>query len=202
MSFPAELQIVSDRFAIWHAFDRSVKADLFSTAVVTPEGTVLVDPIQISSSNLSELQARKPISAIIVTSQNHWRASDQLGQQLSVPIFGHAAAQVDDLVFVPVGNGDRVKTSLEIIAIEGAAPGEIVIFSEDDGGSLIVGDALINVEPYGFAFLPPKYCDDHRKMRRSLRRLAERPVKRLFFAHGLPIASNAGSRLRSLFDSE
>src|SRR5438045_6020232 len=118
MSSPAELQIVSDRFAIWHAFDRSVKADLFSTAVVTPEGTVLVDPIPISSSNLSELQARKPISAIIVTSQNHWRASDQLGQQLSVPIFGHAVAQVDVLVFVPVCNGDCVNTRRDITATD------------------------------------------------------------------------------------
>src|SRR5438477_175572 len=128
MSSPAELQIVSDRFAIWHTFDRSVKADLFSTAVVTPEGTVLVDPIPISSSDLSELQARSAISAIIITSQNHWRASEPLAQQLSVPIFGHAAAQFDELLFVPVGNGDRVKTKLEIIAIEGAAPGEIAIF--------------------------------------------------------------------------
>jgi hypothetical protein len=202
MTFPAELHILSDHFAIWHAFDRSVKADLFSTAVVTTEGTVLVDPIPINSSDLSELQARKPITAILITSRNHWRASEQLAQQLSVPIFGHAAAQLDDLSFVPLGDGDRVKTNLEIITIEGAAPGELAIFSEDNGGSLIMGDALINVEPYGFAFLPPKYCDDHRRMQRSLQRLAERPVKRMFFAHGLPIASNAGSRLRGLLDSE
>jgi glyoxylase-like metal-dependent hydrolase (beta-lactamase superfamily II) len=204
MNLVAEFQILSDQFALWYAFDPSVKADLFSTAIFTSEGTVLVDPIAINSDDLSQLQARAPITAIIITSQNHWRAARQLSQHLLAPIYGHDAAQFEGPCqsFVAVGDGERVKTDLEIITIEGAVPGEIAIFSEANAGSLIVGDALINVEPYGFAFLPSKYCDDHRQMRRSLRRLADREIKRMFFAHGLPIASRAGPRLRALFASE
>src|SRR5436853_6986903 len=163
MNHLAEFQILSDQFALWHAFDRSVKADLFSTAIFTSGGTVLIDPIAINSDDVSQLQARSPITAIIITSQNHWRAARQLSQHLLAPIYGHQAAQSEEPCpsFVVVGNGERVQTDLEIIAIEGAAPGEIAIFSEADGGGLIVGDALINVEPYGFAFLPSKYCAYH-----------------------------------------
>jgi glyoxylase-like metal-dependent hydrolase (beta-lactamase superfamily II) len=199
-----DFQFASNHFAIWHAFDPSVKADLFSTAVATAKGTILVDPIKPSSDDLSQLQARAPITGIVITSQNHWRASNQLSHQLSVPIFAHATAELENVSssFVPVANIDRLESGLEIIAIEGAAPGEIAIWYEPDGGTLIVGDALINVEPYGFTLLPPKYCADHRKMRRSLRQLADRKLKRIFFAHGLPIISGAVPRFRALLDSE
>ena len=199
-----EFQIVSDHFAVWYAFDPSVKADLFSTAVSTEEGTIVIDPIVLGSSDLSRLHAKAPIAAIIVTSQNHWRASEQLARQFSVPILAHAAAQLENVsaAFVPVVDGERLESGLEIMAIEGAAPGEITIFSELDGGSLFIGDALINVDPYGFTFLPPQYCADHRAMRRSLRRLANRQVKRIFFAHGLPITTAATSRLCTLLNQE
>lgn len=199
-----EFHSVSNHIAVWHRFDPSVKTELFSTAVSTAEGTIFVDPIPPSSSDLSELQARSPITGILITSQNHWRASPQLSQHLSVPIFGHGAAQLETASpsFVPVVNGDRIQSVLEIIVIEGAAPGEIAIYSVSDGGTLIIGDALINIEPYGFTFLPPKYCGDHGKMRRSLQQLAHREVKRILFAHGLPITSNAASRLGALLDSE
>ena len=144
------------------------------------------------------------MSAIVVTSQNHWRASEQLCRQLCVPIFAQANAQLEhrSVEFTAIAGGDRVNESLEVVRIEGAAPGEIAIYTEQHDGTLIVGDALINFEPYGFTFLPAKYCENHRQMRSSLRQLAERQVNRILFAHGLPILSGADSRLRALLNSE
>ena len=79
-------------------------------------------------------------------------------------------------------------------------PGEIALYHSPNGGTLIVGDALINFEPYGFTFLPGKYCLDEKEMRRSLLKLLDRKAERILFAHGLPIVSNATARLRRLLD--
>ena len=77
------------------------------------------------------------------------------------------------------------------IAIEGAPAGEIAIYADADGGSLVIGDALINMGSYGFTFLPAKYCANHKQMRRSLRKLLDYEFERILFAHGLPIVANA-----------
>ncbi len=121
----------------------------------------------------------------------------------SVPVFAHPAAsaeikcgQARDLASL---GEDR---DLEVIEIEGAVAGEIALYRPVDGGTMIIGDALINFEPYGFTFLPPKYCLDQKQMRRSLRKLVSYSFKRLLFAHGTPILSGAGDRLRQLLESD
>jgi glyoxylase-like metal-dependent hydrolase (beta-lactamase superfamily II) len=199
---PPDLQIVSPHLAIWHAFDRSVKADLFSTALSTSQATFLIDPIPIDSVTLTQLQVRSPIAAIIVTNQNHWRAADPLAEQLNVPVFAHASAQLEKAApsFISASANKKICDELEVIEIDGGAPGEIALFSESDGGTIIVGDALINFDPYGFTFLPAKYCVDHRQMQRSLQQLGSCHFERLFFSHGFPILSGASGRLQALLN--
>ena len=63
---------------------------------------------------------------------------------------------------------------------------------------MIVGDALINFEPYGFDFLPAKYCRDFKLMRRSLPKLLGYTFERMLFAHGTPILSGARAKLERL----
>ena len=87
-----------------------------------------------------------------------------------------------------------------MIEIEGAVDGEIALYHADNRGTFIVGDALINWDPYGFAFLPRKYCLNEKRMRRSLRQLLARPAERILFAHGTPLLSGASARLRQLLD--
>ena len=87
---------------------------------------------------------------------------------------------------------------MEVIEIEGAVAGEIALYQPSNRGTLIVGDALINFEPYGFSLLPKKYCTDQRLMRRSLNRLLDHSFERLLFAHGTPITSGARTRLEQL----
>lgn len=65
-----------------------------------------------------------------------------------------------------------------------------------------MGDALIHVDPHGFAILPERYCDDAPRARESLKRLLHPPTEVLMFAHGLPIVSRAGERLAALLNTE
>jgi hypothetical protein len=61
-----------------------------------------------------------------------------------------------------------------------------------------VGDALIHVEPNGFAMLPVKYCADARQLALSLRKLLSFDVRILTFAHGTPLTANTHARLTAL----
>jgi glyoxylase-like metal-dependent hydrolase (beta-lactamase superfamily II) len=70
-----------------------------------------------------------------------------------------------------------------------------------NGGTMVLGDALINFEPHGFGFLPAKYCLNARMMRRSLRKLLDYAFDRMFFAHGTPILSGARARVEQLLTS-
>ena len=197
----SELETVSPHSALWRTFDPSIKTELFSTALNTPEATWLIDPIPLSPTALTQLNARPPVQGVIVTNQNHWRASRNLAEQFSVPIFAHPEAKADDAPsFRSLTDGQQLGDFLDVITIEGAAPGEIALVARVGRSAIVVGDALINFEPYGFTFLPRKYCANYGKMRQSLKRLAEIDVEQIFFAHGMPILSNGARRVKTLLD--
>lgn len=202
MAIASELVLIAPSLCLWQAYDPTVKADLFSTAILTAAGTVLVDPIQMENAPLRELLNIGSIAGIFITSANHWRAAAQFVEKFSIPIFAHPGSISNEmrLNFTKVADGETICEDLHVIAIEGAASGETALYHSADGGTLVVGDALINFEPYGFAFLPGKYCSDEKEMQRSLRKLLQFKAARMFFAHGLPILSGADDRLERLLD--
>ena len=197
----AELEIVSPHAALWRAYDASIKTELFSTAINSADATWIVDPIPLAPPALAELKNRPPVQGVVVTNQNHWRASSALAAQFSVPIFAHPDTKLRDTPrFTSLTDGQQLGDVLEVVTIDGAAPGEIGLIAKLDRSTMVVGDALINFEPYGFTFLPRKYCTNYTRMRQSLERLADIAVERIFFAHGLPILANGRTRLKTLLN--
>jgi hypothetical protein len=198
-----ELSSISPSLFLWQAYDPAVKAELFSTAIVTTNGIYLVDPTPLDPDPLNKLVGLGSIRAIIVTNANHWRAAPHFAAKLSVPIFGKLESRPAncDADFREIYHGAKVD-KLSVVALDGAAPGEIALFMAADSRTLIVGDALINFEPFGFALLPAKYCTNHREMRRSLQRLLDCKADRILFAHGTPILSGATERLRHLLNDD
>jgi glyoxylase-like metal-dependent hydrolase (beta-lactamase superfamily II) len=194
---------ITSNIAIWHGYDPAVKAQLYSTCLMTSNGGYLIDPIPLQREAFDELIGSGPVAGIIVTNSNHHRASAKFAEKFSAPLFGRTEALSNQPAhdFKKVADGDEICEELGGIAIEGAAEGEIALHYAPDGGTFIVGDALINFEPYGFTFLPAKYCANPKEMRRSLRRLLAYKAERMFFAHGLPILSGASESLRGLLDS-
>lgn len=196
----AELQKVGPAFFLWQASDPKIKTELFSTAIFTPSGGFLVDPILLPDPGVDQLHQTGRISGVVITNNNHLRASSEFAERFSVPIFAHPASFPGQKPshFSQLADGEKICDEIEVIAIDGAVPGEIVLHSTSNGGALIIGDALINFDPYGFTFLPAKYCSNQKEMRRSLQKLLDHKSERLFFAHGLPIVSKASARLRAL----
>jgi len=195
---------IASNIAIWHAYDSAVKAELYSTCLGTPDGTYLIDPIPFEREALSELIGSDCVAGIIVTNSNHHRASAKFAEKFSAPLFGGTDAFPNKaaLELKNVTDGDEISEGLCAIGLEGAGDGEIALHYAADGGTFIIGDVLINFEPYGFTFLPTKYCSNQKQMRRSLRKLLDYKAERMLFAHGTPILSRASERLRALLESD
>jgi glyoxylase-like metal-dependent hydrolase (beta-lactamase superfamily II) len=194
---------IASNIAIWHEYDSAVKAELYSTCLGTSGGTHLIDPIPLESDALYELIGSNSVAGIIVTNGNHHRASAKFAEKFSVPLFGRTGSFPNKAAreLKSVTDGEKISEGLRAIGIEGAADGEIALHYAPDGGTFIIGDALINFKPYGFTFLPAKYCSNQKQMRRSLRKLLDYKAERILFAHGTPILSGANERLRGLLNS-
>jgi hypothetical protein len=199
-----EFDQIQPGLSLWHAYDSAVKADLFSTAIAAKAGILFIDPIQLDETALTQLLQESPVTGVIVTNANHFRATDNYLRRFSVPLFAHRESLPTgpSVHFSETADGMMICGELEVIAIDGAVSGEIALYHAANGGTLIIGDALINFDPYGFTFLPEKYCQDSRQMRNSLRKLLRFNAERILFAHGLPILSGASERLRQLLQAD
>jgi glyoxylase-like metal-dependent hydrolase (beta-lactamase superfamily II) len=198
-----DLVALHEGLFLWQAYDPAVRAKLFSTAVATAtDQIILVDPIALAESELDQLSEHGRIGGIVITNVNHDRAAQVYSTKFSAPVFGHRASFADEQLASAsfVRERDKIAGELEIIELQGAAPGEIALYHSANGGTLIVGDALINFPPYGFAWLPRKYCTNENQLRRSLRKLLDYRAEHILFAHGTPILSGASAHLCDLLD--
>jgi hypothetical protein len=202
MRAASDFDQIASNIAIWQGYDSTVKAELYSTCLATSDGTYFIDPIPLQSKPLDQLIGPRPLAGIVVTNCNHHRAAGKFAENSSAPIFGRCETfQHKPPQFRNLADGDEISKGLRAIFIEGAADGEIALHYAPDGGTFIIGDALINFEPYGFTFLPAKYCCNQRQLQRSLRKLLAYNAERMLFAHGTPIGSGASERLRDLLES-
>jgi len=196
-----EVDEVAPGIFVWQAYDSRVKADLFSTALETEVGAWVVDPIPLTSEALLSFRASHPKTAgIFVTNANHTRAAADFAQTFAVPLYVHDELRGtgDFIQATGVQDGEALSQGLTAIAIAGGPAGEMALHHSANGGTIVVGDALINFEPYGFGLLPAKYCLDFKLMRRSLEKILDYSFERMLFAHGTPMLSRARARLEQL----
>ena len=192
-----EFQQVTDGLYFWQAYDPAVKVDLSCCARRTARGLVFIDPIPLARAALAELCEVAAPAAVILTNGHHARAAAEYRTRFSIPILAHAeaVAELGLVVDMEIADGETVLDEITVVAIHGAAPGEIALYAD---GALHVGDALIHLAPHGFALLPEKYCTNAQAMRASLGKLLRFPFEVLTFAHGLPLVSQARQRLAKL----
>lgn len=200
MAVAQEIDQVAPGIFTWQVYDPAVKADLYSTGLETRGGTYLVDPADLDTEAMETLEARLKIAGIVVTNENHERAARRFAERFSVPVYVHEGSAKTSPFQRTIELQDKgeIEPGLTAVAIDGAPAGEIALHYEAGGGTIVVGDALINFEPHGFGLLPGKYCRDFKLMRRSLPRLLDYSFERMLFAHGTPILSGARARLEQL----
>lgn len=191
-----EIQIVTPALAVWQAYEPAVKCDLTSAALRLGEKLVLIDPIALTGSAAAELATFGTPALIVCTNGNHARAADDFRERHRIPLAAHADSALETSIDLPLADGSRVLDAIEVCTLPGAAAGEIALLAPD--GLACVGDALINLPPEGFRFLPDKYCSDAKLLRGSLRKLLRWDLRVLTFAHGWPLVASARDRLAAL----
>jgi len=198
----ADFDRLSPNLFVWHRHDPAVKADLFSTGLGTASGIFLIDPFAVNSEAFAGAIRGAKVVGVVVSNANHARSCVEFAEKWAVPIYAHREAQAAlNLPSVTeITDGTRLSDEITVISIEGAAPGEIALHCVNEGGTAIIGDALINFGAHGFTFLPTKYCSDSQRMRESLRKLLDYRFERILFAHGMPILERGRSRLERLLD--
>jgi glyoxylase-like metal-dependent hydrolase (beta-lactamase superfamily II) len=197
-----EIQRVNDRLVFWQGYEPAAKVDLSSHACLTAQGWVLVDPIPLRDEVLAEFCGREKVAAIVLTNANHKRAAADYQKKTGARIFAHEGARGE----FPAGDVQWIKwikdaeqvCGLEAIHLPGFVAGEIALHSPEDGGIMLMGDALVNLESTGFALLPDKYCDNPKAARESAQKLLQFSFELMTFAHGLPIIAGAKRRLKQL----
>ena len=184
----------------WHGYEPAVKCDCSSTAIVTPAGLIFIDPIPLAEEALKDLvvESFSAPAAVVLTSGNHQRESLLLAKRFGIPVFAPFDAGDDIIADQRFRSGDPV-AGMESIALAGFGPGETAFLHS---GVLILGDALINLEPEGLRLLPEKYREKKKQSLKSFAALKDIKPQVLLFAHGNPIPQDAARRLSALFDAQ
>lgn len=180
----------------WQGYETEVKCDCSSTAIVTPDGLIFIDPIPLAEEALQELIAESGSmpASIVLTSGNHQRESLAFAKKFGIPIIAPEEAGEEIIADQHFVAGEKV-TGMDSVALPGFGPGETAFLYD---GVLILGDALINLEPEALRLLPEKYCLDKKAAHRSLEVLKSLKPEIICFAHGNPIVQDASRRLNAL----
>jgi glyoxylase-like metal-dependent hydrolase (beta-lactamase superfamily II) len=200
MIFAEEFQALNDAVCYWSAYDPAMKSDLGATGLRTAGGLVVVDPIPLAEAAWNELMAQGPLRAILLTNGNHARQAPALREKYQVPVVTAPATRKDLAEIKPdvLLLENEFIYGIAAIPVPGATPGETAFYFRP-GGALVIGDAVINVDPQkGLELLPDKYCADPAQNRASLRRLLDLDFTSITFAHGLPVTTRAREKWAAL----
>src|SRR5438105_752685 len=132
----AELHHISPYLLIWHAFDPTAKTELFSTAVISDDAMIVIDPIALTDPAERELNECGRIASIILTHLNHVRGAMSFHQRYAAPIFAADELSKEVPNAQPVNDATAIH-NLRIIGLDGASRGEIAIHDPRDRGSVI-----------------------------------------------------------------
>lgn len=166
----------------------------FNGWVVETEGGVyVVDPALGPEEVLDELEAIGRPVEILLTNKSHVRATPEFVHRFGCPVACHESERplVDFEIARTFRDGETVGGELEILHVPGKTPGEVAFHLARDGGSLLVGDALIGKPPGQLSLLPDEKIQDPEGLRRSIQRFAPLHFERLLLGDGEPILAAA-----------
>lgn len=187
----------------WQCYDPSVKADLCSSALLTDQGLVIIDPVPLDDEGVEHLRSIAPPLAVVLTNGNHARGADHFRQTFSIPVYAHpdAIPELGLSDVQPLPEASELGLT-RLVPLPGFGPGETALHLNGSPSTLVVGDALIHMGSYGFTFLPAKYCQNLKQGKHSLKALMEIDFDVLCFAHGTPLTGLAKEKLQQLLENE
>mgnify|MGYP003694523459 CR=1 FL=1 len=115
MTAATDLDKVVADLIIWQAHDQAVKADLFSTAIVTANGIFVVDPIPLRKAPWLSSTSKERLPASSLPMPTICGRPGQFAERFSVPIFAHRAVFPDRTPpqFSELTDGDKICDELK-----------------------------------------------------------------------------------------
>jgi len=176
--------------------------DLNGYAIALQGPTVLVDRPAPEEADWPNFDALKQIAKIVLTNRDHVRDTKVFQTRYSA----HLVAGTDEVMELaplvidePVREGGLVAEALRVIHLPGKSPGEIGLYffltkqatSRDNGGILILGDAIIGNPPGALGLIPQEKLDDITTLKRSLPKVLGYQFEVLLLCDGQPVLSDA-----------
>jgi hypothetical protein len=181
----------------WEVFSPDHKVELSSHAVVVSGRAYCFDPIPLAADAIDELARMGKPTAIVLTNENHIRASGEWQDRWQVPVWASVEISVTMRGVTRFSNSESRWFDWELNPLAGG-PGGDIAFRLEGYSLMVMGDAVINLPRRQLELLPDKYCRDPIALRQSLRRLVKEPFDRLLVAHGQPVLEGASSKVAAL----
>ena len=174
---------------------------------------VFIDPFILPEEKTSVLEALGTPTHVLITNQNHDRDAEQYRRRYGAKIMAHRdlADHFDFALDGTFEDEDPLPGGLRAIRMYGAFKGETIFLHPEQSGSLIVGDAIMNLQlgrygvagvamrtvgwPEGPGTMPRLLMEDEMQAAESYRKLLRYPFSRILMSHGTPILTEARSTL-------
>ena len=184
----------------WSAFDEARDVDFNGTAWAHPAGTVLIDPMPMSSHDLAHLTRLGPVAWVVITNSDHIRATADLVALTGARVAGPAAEReaLADVCEAWLADGDTLVPGLTAIALEGSkTPGELALRIEDH--TLVTGDLVRAHRAGSLMMLPDPKLSDRAAAIASVQRLAAlEGTEAVLVGDGWPVFREGQARLQEL----
>ena len=193
----------------WHEFSEEKKLNFNGYLIVSTEGSVLIDPPEITEDDFAELEilvnknSKSPLRAILLTNVHHERECDGMRKKFGVPVLINEKddAGLERKANKTFSDGDTLPGGFRTFKFENQkSPGESAFFLKDRG-IMILGDALIGKIPGKLNMLPHDKYRDPKLAKRGLNKLLDYEFESLLLGDGESILKNAKEAVKIFLES-
>jgi uncharacterized cupin superfamily protein len=186
---------ISEAIHEWSQYDAGARRDANGHHVqgVAGEPGVLVDPVPLGEGDVEHVRALGGVAAVVLTTatlvRDAARCAAEFGCGVLAPEPALPAVRGAGITAVqPYGPGTQLPAGLRAVPVPHAPSlGECALYNPAEGGTLIVGDAIVG-EPMGALGLAPRGGSgdsaETAAAARGLRALLTRRLSRVLVAHG------------------